>query len=239
MAINRVELRKILKEVLTCPTAPFYEAAVARVVRRHAEEAGLPVAADAAGNLIVVAKPKGRPRKGRIGFVAHMDHPGFEIIESKGKTATAQWWGGVWKPFFRQAKVLVHHEGGVRGRVTRTFSPKDAPKRVETMRLKLDAPVPVGAFGQWDLDAFRMDGSLIVTRAADDLVSVVAQLALMRELSRTKVRHEVWLIFTRAEEQGFCGALSMLKDEVLPKDLALVSLETSKHLPGTAQGMDR
>ncbi len=234
--MKRAELKGILRRILTKPTAPFREECVAAEIIRFCREEGLEARPDPHGNLIAIYRPKKGLRKGRIGFVAHMDHPGFEIIASEGRTARAAWTGGVLRKFFRNAAVNVHHDGGVKGRVVRTTPRPNLPKFVSEMDLRMDRPVPVGAFGQWDLTPFEMQGNLIVTRAADDLCSVAAELALLRELKRAGVRHEIWLIFTRAEENGFTGALAMLGSGVLPKDLPLISLETSKFLPGAKQG---
>jgi len=234
--MQKAELIRILRSVLTQPTAPFKEKAVASLVTSFCKAEGADVAMDPFGNLIARYRPAGRRKAGRVAFVAHMDHPGFEIVAAKGKTATAQWWGGVWKEYFEDAAVIVHEQGGVRGRVKKVTPVKGAPRRVETMELSLEKPVGVGSAGQWDLTPFEMRGDLVVTRSADDLCSVAMQLALLRELQRAQVPQEVWLIFTRAEENGFNGALAMLKEREIPDDLPLVSLETSKRLPGAEQG---
>lgn len=234
--MDRRELKQILKRILNQPTAPFHEALVASEIESFAAETGHKLERDSYGNCIIKYKPKGRARKGRIGFVAHMDHPGFEIVSSKGKRAMARWYGGVWREYFRNAAVMVHHDGGVKGRVVKTTAKDGMPNRVESMELLMESPVPQGCFGQWDLVPYKMDGQRVVTRAADDLCSVVTMLALLRALLRENVRHEIWLIFTRAEENGFNGAMAMVEGKMLPKDMPLISLETSKILPEAEQG---
>jgi len=235
--MNASELKKLIQRVLTQPTAPYYETHVANEIRFFCNLEGVKVEEDTFGNLLVVLRPKGKSKpKGKLGFVAHMDHPGFEIVSVKGRRAVAQWRGGVWRSYFKNAQVVVHDNGPVKGKVLRT-QPMGADKnRVETMELMLERPVSVGAFGQWDLVPFKMEGSLIHTRGADDLCSVGVQLALLKELLKVGFSSEVWLIFTRAEEIGFGGALAMLDAKILPKDLPLISLETSKTLPGATQG---
>lgn len=235
--MTRTELGRILKRILTIPTAPFHEHRVNAEIERFAAEHDTPVICDGFGNRILIYKPKGKALKGRIGFVAHTDHPGFEILTTEGKRATARWFGGVWKPYFKNAAVEVQTAAGpVKGRVVKALSPDKMPTRVNTMELRLEGEAAPGDFGQWDLPYFKMEGDLITTRAADDLCSVVAMLALLVELKRRKVRHEVWLIFTRAEENGFNGCMGLIEGKTLPEDLALVSLETSKALPGAEQG---
>lgn len=237
--MNKTELKKILKLILSRPTAPYHEHLVIEQIEKFVKDEGFDTTSDEFGNRIVIYKPKGkRPKKGRIGFVAHTDHPGFEITSAKGKSAQAVWRGGVWKEFFNKAKVEVQTSTGpVKGVVTKAVSVKGMPKRVESIYLKMEAPVEVGNFGQWDLTQYKMDGQMIVTRAADDLISVVAMLALLKELKKENVSHEVWFVFSRAEETGFIGSIAMMDKGTLPKDLPLVVLETSKQLlPGGEQG---
>jgi endoglucanase len=235
--MTRAELNAILKRILKQPTAPFHEQRVVAEIERFFSELGWPVGKDAYGNRVAVYKPAKKALKGRIAFVAHTDHPGFEIESAAGKRAVARWFGGVWRPYFTKAQVEVQSAAGpVKGRVVKVKSPSDAPNRVETMELKMDGAVAPGDFGQWDLPLFKMDGKLITTRAADDLCSVVAMLALARECQRRDVRHEVWFVFTRAEENGFNGCMGLIEGKMLPPDLAMISLETSKALPGAEQG---
>lgn len=250
--MTKAELKRVVKEILTLPTAPFHEARVIEAIEEAAVKTGMNCVVDDFGNRVVVYKPKGKAKKGRIGFVAHTDHPGFEIVSSKGKKAKARWFGGVKRDFFSKAKVLVHDGEGVKGVVTKTFTddpakksalPKSAkykprvPLRVSEMDLTLEREVAEGSFGQWDLIDYKLEkNGRIHTRAADDLCSVAAMVALMKELKEKNVRHEVWLIFTRAEEVGFTGAMALLTQNILPSDLITISLETSKILPEATQG---
>jgi endoglucanase len=234
--MNSRELKTILKGVLTKPTAPLREDYVAGEIDRFAKEEGARLVKDTFGNRILIYKPRGKKRKGRIGFVAHMDHPGFEIVSVKGNRAIADWRGGVDRKYFKGAKVMVHHDGGVKGRVERITKLAPKRRRVKQVALRLENPVIKGAIAQWDLVPFEMKGKMVVTRAADDLCSVAVQLALLRELKRARVRHEVWLVFTRGEESGFNGTLAMMRHDVLPGDLLLVSMETSRMLAGAEQG---
>ena len=250
------DLETLLSEVLNTPTAPFAEARIAALIDRHAAEADASLCKDDFGNRVVILRPKGKV-KARLGFVAHMDHPGFTIVSAKGRRARALWTGGVWRSYFGSVGVIVQTATGpVSGTVTKTIPPaakkakpgesaaekkarlaagEAAKKRVEFMELLLDAPVAVGDFGHWDLVAYELKNGLVHTRGADDLCSVAVQLALLHALKPLKLQTEVWLIFTRAEENGFSGALTMV-DGTLPKSLPLISLETSKTLPGALQG---
>jgi endoglucanase len=54
----------------------------------------------------------------------------------------------------------------------------------------------------------------------------------MIELKRTRARVNVIGVISRAEEVGFRGVLSLVKGEALPKKSLVISLETSRELPG-------
>lgn len=99
----------LFRKILSTPTAPFHEYAVAAVIREQL--APLPhvtVAADAFGNLIATYR-RGR-KKPRLAFGAHMDHPGWVRFAGKAEflggvpadrldTHPVEWFGdfGMWE----------------------------------------------------------------------------------------------------------------------------------------------
>src|SRR5579862_125170 len=106
--MNRNELLALARRVLTQPTAPYHEQEVRSAVLAFC--AGLPgvrVDSDAAGNLI--ARYPQRAATPPLVFVAHMDHPAFEML---GKN-TAEFLGGVPREMFaRGQKIRVHDQSG-------------------------------------------------------------------------------------------------------------------------------
>lgn len=67
---------RIAMELLSLPTSPFHEQAVAEWVRQFAGgKLGLRTTADRWGNLTI--RYPGRRTKRPLVFTAHMDHPGF------------------------------------------------------------------------------------------------------------------------------------------------------------------
>jgi endoglucanase len=89
-----------------------------------------------------------------------------------------------------------------------------------------------GAFAMWDLPAFRFEHSRIYSRACDDLIGCVAIVAMFQELERTGAEGACYGLFTRAEEVGFVGAIQLAKSGRLPRDVTIVSLETSSERGG-------
>ncbi|HEV7866799.1 MAG TPA: M20/M25/M40 family metallo-hydrolase [Chthoniobacteraceae bacterium] len=93
-----------------------------------------------------------------------------------------------------------------------------------------------GAFAMWDLPAFEVQDGRIYSRACDDLVGCAAIVALFRDLERLGAEATVYGLFTRAEEVGFVGAIQLAKTGRIPRDLTIVSLETSsERAPGAGR----
>jgi endoglucanase len=91
-----------------------------------------------------------------------------------------------------------------------------------------------GAFAMWDLPAFELREGRIYSRACDDLIGCAAIVALFHELERAGAEATVYGLFTRAEEVGFVGAIQLAKSGRIPRDLTIVSLETSSEKGGPA-----
>ncbi|MEO0414824.1 MAG: M20/M25/M40 family metallo-hydrolase [Verrucomicrobiota bacterium] len=83
------------------------------------------------------------------------------------------------------------------------------------------------SFGMWKLKPFEIKDGIIHSRVCDDLIGCAAILALFSELEANEIDANVYGLFTRAEEVGFCGAVAMGKKWPLPKGVRFVSLETS------------
>jgi len=229
---------------LRLPTAPFREHYVQAAIERFARRLELPVRRDRYGNLYIAYR-KGRAEP--IAFTAHMDHPGFEILEG-GSRARAQFLGGVAAENMSGAAVLCYPEGQgrvggvtppqpVRGRIVRTAS-QPVPGRRPELFLELDceSPVAEGDFGVFDLTGFEIDGGTLHARALDNLLSCVLVLATLARLKRRNLAADVVGVFTRAEEVGFVGAGGVLRSLHLGSERPLVVLETSKEMAGVRMG---
>jgi endoglucanase len=94
-----------------------------------------------------------------------------------------------------------------------------------------------GAFAMWDLPTCEVRDGLVHSRACDDLIGCAAIVALFQELEQRDAEATVYGLFTRAEEVGFVGAIQLARSGRVPKDLTIVSLETSSmSAPGCAMG---
>lgn len=228
--MNQRELIKLAGRLMTCPTAPYHEAGVRRVVETICAEHGLKAKRDAFGNVLirVGSAQYGRP----IAFAAHLDHPGFAVLKRLGpRRWLAQFNGTVPDAYFRRGLPVRLLPGNLPARIDRRAA---APKQFELVADPVVGAVP--AFGVWEMGDFAVRGDQIHGRACDDLLGVTSALGALIDLQRSRARvHAIGLI-SRAEEVGFQGALALAASGVLPKRTLVVSLETSKEIPPVKMG---
>ncbi|HTM07414.1 MAG TPA: hypothetical protein VL754_03395 [Verrucomicrobiae bacterium] len=231
--MHDADLLGLLEKLLSLPTAPFHERFVSAFLRDELTRCGIDFTCDQYGNIIT--SPGGAPA---LALVAHMDHPGFEIADAGAKTAGAAWHGGVDAKYFRGARVVVYDQetGAIAARGTVRRIRKNAAGRVETMTLGLNGWVRAGDFGTWDLVPFRRRGGLVRTKGADDLVGCATVLSTLKRLKARGLESGLLGVFTRGEEQGFLGTLGMIRSGALPPTVKIISVETSKALPGVVLG---
>lgn len=231
---TRFDLASFLQRLLSLPTAPFHERFVSSFLRAELRNADIDFLLDACGNIIAGSLGQGPV----VACVAHMDHPGFEIVEGGTEGVVADWYGGVDPKYFIGSRVVIYDQesGAVRARGVVEEISKDAQGRVERMKLKVMGRVEPGDFGTWDLVPFRQRGEMILTKGADDLVGCAVILAALQELKARGVEGKLGAFFTRAEEQGFVGTLGMIRRGSVPASTKVISVETSKALPGVVLG---
>ena len=86
---------ELLRDLGACPATPFFERLPAAYIADTLQRAGVHHRRDDFGNIVshvpATAESSGPP----IAFVAHMDHPGFEIVEIEETGAVARAMGGV------------------------------------------------------------------------------------------------------------------------------------------------
>ena len=234
---------ELLRDLGACPATPFFERLPSEYITETLRQAGVEHWRDDFGNIVAhvpaTAESSGPP----IAFVAHMDHPGFEVVEIEGSGAVARAMGGVpAASLTKPVRVFVLASDGARiPGVTAphedTVDPNDRTSdRLVRVRLDetidLQPPMPV----LFDLADFELDGDTIRMRAVDDLAGCAAILALLERAVREGSATDVYGVFTRAEEGGLFGARLMAEAATLPKETIIVSVESSAVIPGVAQG---
>lgn len=228
--MNANEFCRLAGRLQRLPTAPYHEHRVREEVERVCREHRLACRRDAYGNLLVQYSPS--PGLRPLVLAAHLDHPGFELVEQVSAVS--------WRARFRGTVPLEYFRPGVKVRL----QPGDEAARLagalpgEKMYLLKSsrAPRQAPAFAVWDLEAFRVAAGRITARACDDLIGVAAALATLLRLRRARARVNVIAALSRAEEVGFHGALALAGSGKLPRRSTVISLETSRELPGVAMG---
>ena len=224
------EFCKIAGQLMRQPAAPCHEHAVRDAVERLCQEHRLDFTRDCFGNVLIHLRtnPKVRP----FVLAAHLDHPGFEIVRSlpRGRWL-ARFLGGVPDRYFRP---------GVRLRLMPGAEPATLGHRVGKEKLFELRPARPSStrpqFAVWELPDFAVRRGQIHARACDDLGGVAAILAVIIELKRRRARVNVVGVISRAEEIGFLGALAVAEAKRLPRNSLVISLETSRELPGVKLG---
>ncbi len=226
----------ILTRLAAQPAVAYWENGVAAVVQSVLGEAGLEAQVDQFGNILarVGGKNSNAPP---LALVAHMDHPGFEAVEARGSDLVADVLGGVPAAALHAGvpvQVLLDDGRRMPAVTTGRWGGDDSQQVLirldEPAELKLPRPVV------FDLVDFELDDDLIRMRAADDLAGCAAILAALGELATSPPPGDVYGVFTRAEEVGLVGARLLAESRNLPQDALIVSVESSRVLPGAEQG---
>ena len=246
MMDERDEALDFLARLGAQPAVAFHEDGTAAAARAILDAAGIEHHTDDYGN-ILARLPGGGHDGGApippLAIVAHLDHPGFELTgRTDGGDFVAEALGGIPPSAFDAGIPLqVLLPGGGRLAAS-TLGPHGEPaQRKALVRLSAaaaeDPPLPAAAV--FDLPDFALDGDYIRMRAADDLAGCAAALAALARLSRRADRPpgDVYVLLTRAEEVGLVGARLAAEARLLPPDTLLISVESSRALPGAEQGL--
>lgn len=237
MTRNPASGLQILTELCSIPTAPFAERDVAEYVEEFVRRRKrLKLSRDRFGNLLIGLR--GRSRRGdRWVFTAHMDHPGF-VAERMldGRTLRAAFRGGVRAEYFKGSHVrFFDGEKEVTG-IVQDFAFGKERGYPERATIRVAKPVSPGSVGMWDQGEGRTKGGKFYSRVCDDLAGAAAALAMLDELTTRPPRTSVAVLLTRAEEEGFIGAIAAsLKPMLMRKTDRLVAIECSAMQPYAPQ----
>lgn len=217
---------RLAEGLLSNPTVSFMEDLPAAHVRAFADERGLSHITDAAGNVLVQYGTGATP----LVMVAHLDHPGFHVegdaLVFKGGLLAVNATEGSPLHFFRRGEIDPIAEGVL------VSAEADASGRLTGGR----ADHHIGDFAMWGFPGWSIEGGRVTARVCDDLLGAAAILAVLDHLADTKPDTTVWGLFTRAEEEGFLGALEAIRLLTVPVNADVLSLECSKALPNSPQG---
>ncbi|HEY8806948.1 MAG TPA: hypothetical protein VIN70_05130 [Candidatus Limnocylindria bacterium] len=233
-----------LERVASPATAPYHEWRALDAIAAELKRIGLVPNRDRYGQLSVhLARG---PAKRALAFVAHTDHPGFEVVEVGGTRGLARFRGGIDAKYFTGVSIplIVHRDGladGMRATGTGYVNDPVLPDwSAGYCEIELAAgaarPLAVGDWAVLDLPAFERRGNELFLRSADDLAGcalIISTLHALRDETRPFSMHAV---FTRAEEPGLFGARLVAEDASIPKDAYIVSVEASNSRYAPAGG---
>lgn len=228
---------KILKELCSVPTAPFVEDRVVAYIERFVQaRQKLALTRDRHGNLLVELPSK--KKSPRWVFAAHMDHPGLVtrgMIDKK--TVDADFRGWVLADLVVGAKVrFFDQDNEIPGTIIHATPDKKGGRAVR-VRVRVNQPVASNIAGMFDQGQGRIEGDRFLSRVCDDLAGAAAALAMLDELHRRPPIAPVAVLLTRAEEEGFVGAIAAsIRPELLRKSDRLVAIECSAVQPYAPQG---
>lgn len=228
----------ILQELCSIPTAPFVERDVVEYVRGFVRQhPRLRLKEDEHGNLLLElpGKIRGGPR---WVFTAHMDHPGF-VAEKMldGRTLRAFFRGGVKAEFFKGSRVRFFDDGREVTGIVQDFTVGKDRGYPERAVIRVAEPVAKGCAGTWDQGEGRVKNGKFYSRVCDDLAGAAAALTMLAELANRPPVATVAVLLTRAEEEGFIGAIAAsIKPKLLRKSDRLVAIECSAMQPYAPQG---
>jgi endoglucanase len=231
----------IARDLLNCPTAPLMEELTARHVWDFAgQRRTLFRRQDASGNILMGYPGSGKKALAPLVVVAHLDHPAFHVTKVEGKKVCLGFRGGVRAEHVQKGLGVRFHAQGNgeligRGMLTRITAQNGRLLEAEATVRSGRAVVP--GFATWDVPTFRVRGKTIEACACDDVLGCAALLCVLDELHRSRPRDAaLWVLFTRAEELGFFGALRAAQARVLPRRARVISLECSRALANAPQG---
>jgi endoglucanase len=228
---------RLLKELCSIPTAPFAERLVVEYVRQFAaDRPRLHLSADRWGNLLL--ELPGKEKSPRWVFTAHMDHPGFvarRMIDRR--TLEADFRGYVLGEYFRGQRVRFFTDHAeIVGTVRSIEVGKERPVPVRAT-LRIGGDVPAGAPGMWDQGAGRFKGKKFLSRVCDDLAGAAAALQMLDLLLKRPPAATIAVLLTRAEEEGFIGAIAAsIRPQLLRKSDCIIAIECSAMQPFAPQG---
>jgi endoglucanase len=233
---------KILTEVCSIPTAPFAEQNVVAYVERFvAARPKLKRSRDRAGNLLIELRPKKKSNQPRWIFAAHMDHPGFVADRMlDARTLQAHFRGWVQIDYVKGTKVRFFEPDGheIAGVVTQaTSSTHDRLTVPDRVTVRVPRAVSPGVPGMFDQGPGRVRGKRFLSRGIDNQAGVAAALTMLDTLHRNPPAVPVGVLLTRAEEDGFIGAIAAVKQpKLLRKSDRMIVIECSAMQPYAPQG---
>jgi endoglucanase len=216
---------EIFRTLTSVPTAPFYEQAVTAKALAWLKKERLSYKTHRGG---VVVRYVGAPGQPALAFAAHLDHPAFHL-----KNGKAELLGGLPPHLLDGTRVQAFP---ARPKDNTPLAYGTVGKKGDDYSIRWDSPPGKASFAILDLPACRLDSGWLKSRSIDDLLGCAVSLEALRLCARAKVKANVTVLLHRAEEVGFIGALDLIAEGAVSTDDTVLSIESSRELPGARPG---
>lgn len=234
-ATRAAHLRWLL-DLTDLPTASGREHRVIEwITRWTSQRPVLALSADPHGNLTITHRTKpALPRP--LYFTAHLDHPAFVVERIIAPTVIElSFRGGVMDEYFKDARITLHTRAGPQPALLTGAIADTEPFKRYTAELEDAADAAIGDVATWDIGPAQLIDGHIHTQACDDLAAAAAALAALDATLDDPAANPT-LLFTRAEEIGFVGAIGAVRGGAIPKNARFIALENSRSFPDSPIG---
>ena len=145
--------------------------------------------------------------------------------------------GGVLADYFKGSRVrFFDGDDEITGVITEFTLGKERGYP-ESVVVRVRKPVAPGSPGMWDQGGGRVRGKHFLSRVCDNLAGAAGALTMLDHIARKPPATPVAVLLTRAEEDGFIGAIAAAtKPQLLRKSDRLIVIECSAKQPYAPQG---
>lgn len=237
-AAQRQRFETWLKELTATPTAAGREQRVVRWIQKWVNgRKGLTFGYDKARNVVITQERERKAKKPHppLYITAHLDHPAFVVSRVVDhRHVEMEFRGGVMDPYFENAAIEIFddHDRVHRARIIWLDNKAQPFKLVRAELAQRSDTLRLGDVGRWRFagaaNTPRVIKGQLHTHACDDLAAVAAGLGAMDLIRKREGCEHVRLLFTRAEEIGFIGAIAAARSRTLPRKARLLCLENSR-----------
>lgn len=229
---------ELFHELTSVPTAPFFEQAVsARAlgwIKRHLGKK-VSVASRRGG---IIVRYSGAGKGPALVLAAHLDHPAFRLSKVTTHGAIGKLEGGLPPHLLAGSAVEAFP---ARPKDNRPLAVGCVVKEMEKGFYQIDWANPPArgskpAFAVLSLPPCAEENGWILSRSIDDLMGCAISLEALRQVSRAGLKTNLTVLLHRAEEVGFMGALDLIMEKAVDLGDSILSIETSRELPGARPG---
>jgi endoglucanase len=230
---------RLFRRLTSVPTAPFYEAAVAREVLawlRRGLGRGVRIRRLRGGLMVSYRGTGAGPA---LVLAAHLDHPGFHIKSVTRRGARAVLRGGHPRHLLEGCLVEAFPARPKNNRPAAQGVLGPPPAKGDAFALTWTKPPRPGtrlAFGVLALTPWTVRGGWVSSRSIDDLLGCAIALETLRRARAARLKANLTVFLHRAEEVGFVGALDFARRGLASPSDSIISIEASRSLPGARPG---